>query len=87
MNRMSKTDRLFSGRQLSRLIWPLLAEQVLSVLVGMVDVLMVSFVGEAAVSGVSLVDSVNHLVLQVLFAMTAGGTVVCAKYIGAGDYG
>ena len=86
MNRMSKTDRLFSGRQLSRLIWPLVAEQVLSVLVGMVDVLMVSFVGEAAVSGVSLVDAVNHLVLQVLFAMTAGGTVVCAKYIGAGEY-
>ena len=86
MNRMSKTDRLFSGRQLSRLIWPLVTEQVLSVLVGMVDVLMVSFVGEAAVSGVSLVDAVNHLVLQVLFAMTAGGTVVCAKYIGAGEY-
>lgn len=83
---MSNTDRLFSGRQIFRLIWPLLVEQLLSVLVGMVDVLMVAFVGEAAVSGVSLVDSINHLVLQFLFAMTAGGTVVCAKYIGGGDY-
>lgn len=83
---MGGKDRLFSWRQLWRLIWPLLVEQLLSVLVGMVDVLMVSFVGEATVSGVSLVDSINHLVLQFLFAMTAGGTVVCAKYIGGGDY-
>lgn len=78
--------QLFSWRQLFRLIWPLLVEQLLTVLVGMVDVLMVAFVGEATVSGVSLVDSINHLVLQFLFAMTAGGTVVCAKYIGGGDY-
>lgn len=76
---------LFTRKQLTRLIWPLLVEQLLSVLVGMVDVLMVSFVGEATVSGVSLVDSVNHLIIQVLFALTAGGTVVCAKCIGAKD--
>ena len=53
---MSNKERLFSWRRLLRLIWPLLVEQLLSVLVGMVDVLMVSFVGESAVSGVSLVD-------------------------------
>ena len=76
---------LFTRKQLTRLIWPLLVEQLLSVLVGMVDVLMVSFVGEATVSGVSLVDSVNHLIIQVLFALTAGGTVVCARFIGAKD--
>ena len=76
---------LFTRKQLTRLIWPLLVEQLLSVLVGMVDVLMVSYVGEATVSGVSLVDSVNHLIIQVLFALTAGGTVVCAKCIGAKD--
>ena len=78
---------LFTGKQLTRLVWPLLAEQLLSVLVGMVDVLMVSYVGEATVSGVSLVDSVNHLIIQVLFALTAGGTVVCARCIGAKDLG
>ncbi|MBR6207215.1 MAG: MATE family efflux transporter [Oscillospiraceae bacterium] len=82
---MESNRLLFSNRQLTRLIWPLLVEQLLSVLVGMADVLMVSFVGEATVSGVSLVDSVNHLIIQVLFALTAGGTVVCAGSIGAKD--
>ena len=77
---------LFTRAQLTRLVWPLLAEQLLSVLVGMADVLMVSYVGEATVSGVSLVDSVNHLIIQVLFALTAGGTVVCAKCVGAKDF-
>lgn len=83
---MDNNTKLFGWQRLFRLIWPLLIEQLLSVLVGMVDVLMVAYVGEATVSGVSLVDSINHLVLQFLFAMTAGGTVVCAKYIGGGDY-
>ncbi|MBR5910227.1 MAG: MATE family efflux transporter [Schwartzia sp.] len=82
---MGSKGRLFSGKHLAQLIWPLAVEQLLSVLIGMVDVLMVAFIGEAAVSGVSLVDSVNFLILQVLFAMTAGGTVVCAKYIGGGE--
>lgn len=80
------TGLLFSKQDLLRLLWPLVVEQLLSVLVGMVDVLMVAYVGEAAVSGVSLVDSVNMLVIQVLFALTAGGTVVCAQFIGGGDY-
>ena len=84
---MQESSPLFSRSQLIRMIWPLLVEQLLSVLVGMVDVLMVSYVGEATVSGVSLVDSVNHLIIQVLFALTAGGTVVCAKCIGAKDFG
>lgn len=82
---MLSNKYLFTKKQLTHLIWPLLVEQLLSVLVGMVDVLMVSYVGEATVSGVSLVDSVNHLIIQVLFALTAGGTVVCAKSIGAKD--
>ena len=60
-------------------------EQLLSVLIGMIDVLMVSYIGEMAVSGVSLVDSINHLILQVLFALTAGGTVVCAQFVGRKD--
>ena len=78
-------SKIFSKRELFNLIWPLLVEQLLTVLVGMVDVLMVAVIGEAAVSGVSLVDAVNNLVIQVLFALTAGGTVVCAQYIGADD--
>ncbi|MBR5163089.1 MAG: MATE family efflux transporter, partial [Schwartzia sp.] len=84
MMELESKDKLFSGKQLAQLIWPLAVEQLLSFLIGMIDVLMVAFIGEAAVSGVSLVDAVNFLILQVLFAMTAGGTVVCAKYIGSG---
>ena len=84
--KISDTELLFSKKQLYHLLWPLVIEQLLTVLVGMVDVLMVAYIGEAAVSGVSLVDSVNYLVIQVLFALTAGGTVVCAQFIGGGDY-
>ena len=82
---MDKKNLLFSNKQLFILIWPLLIDQLLTVFVGMVDVLMVACVGEAAVSGVSLVDSINILVIQVLFALTSGGTVICAQYIGAKD--
>jgi putative MATE family efflux protein len=85
-NQTSDSKLLFSKHHLLHLLWPLVVEQLLSVLVGMVDVLMVAYVGEATVSGVSLVDSVNMLVIQVLFALTAGGTVVCAQFIGAGNY-
>ena len=77
---------MFDRKKLTALIWPLLVEQLLSVLVGMVDVLMVAVLGEAAISGVSLVDAINNLFMQVLFALSAGGTVVCAQLIGAGNH-
>ena len=77
---------LFSNRGLFRLLWPLVIEQLLSVLVGVIDIFMVAYVGEATVSGVALVDSVNYLFIQVIFAVTAGGTVVCAQFVGARDY-
>lgn len=73
---------MYSNKNLNRLLLPLVIEQLLIVLVGMADVLMVATLGEAAVSGVSLVDAINNLILQVLFAMTAGGTVICAQFIG-----
>ena len=82
---LTEPGAMFGPQQLWRLLWPLLVEQLLSVLIGMIDVLMVSYVGESAVSGVSLVDSINHLILMVLFAMTSGGTVVCAQYLGKKD--
>ena len=77
--------RLYSNRQLLKLLLPLVIEQLLMVLVGMADVLMVATLGERAVSGVSLVDSLNYLILQVLFALTAGGTVICARFVGKKD--
>lgn len=67
---------------LRRLIVPLLIEQMLNCTVGLLDSLMVSTVGEAAVSAVSLVDCVNVLLLQVFAALAAGGAIVAGQYIG-----
>lgn len=77
--------RIFTGRQLWRLIWPLVIEQLLNVLLGMVDTTMVSGLGEAAVSAVSLVDMINVLVFQIFAAMSTGGAVVVSQKLGAGD--
>ena len=76
---------MFTRRQLVTLIWPLLLEQFLSVSRGMADTLMVSGVGEAAVSSVSLVDSLNILILQILAALASGGAVVASQYLGRQD--
>lgn len=73
---------MFSRKDLFKLLGPLIVEQILAVLVGMVDVVMVAAVGEAAVSGVALVDSISLLIIQILAALATGGAVVCAQYIG-----
>ncbi|NBH72315.1 MATE family efflux transporter [Clostridiaceae bacterium] len=73
---------LFSRKDLIKLLGPLIVEQIMTVLVGMVDVVMVAAVGEAAVSGVALVDSVSILIIQLLAALSTGGAVVCSQYIG-----
>ncbi|MBQ8577388.1 MAG: MATE family efflux transporter [Clostridia bacterium] len=73
---------LFSNKDLRRLILPLMVEQVLSISVGMVDTMMISQAGEAAISGVSLVDMVNHLLITVLSALATGGAVIVSQYIG-----
>ena len=75
---------LFSGKDLRRLIVPLMFEQLLAVLVGLVDTLMVSQSGEAAVAGVALVDNINRLIIQVMSALATGGAVVCSQYVGKG---
>ena len=54
---------MFTRTQLIKLLAPLIVEQILTVLVGMADVVMVAAVGEAAVSGVSLVDSISILTI------------------------
>lgn len=73
---------LFSREDLIKLLGPLIVEQIMTVLVGMVDVAMVAAVGEAAVSGVALVDSISILIIQLLAALATGGAVVCSQYIG-----
>lgn len=73
---------MFSNRQLAKLLIPLVIEQIMAVLVGMVDVVMVAAVGEAAVSGVSLVDSISILIIQIMSALATGGAVVSSQYLG-----
>jgi len=76
----------FTNKQLIRLIWPLILEQFLSLAVGLADSIMVAQVGDAAVSGVSLVDSVSVLMVYIFSAMAAGGAAVCGQYIGRSGY-
>ncbi len=76
---------MFDNRSLWRLLIPIMLEQLLTSLVGTIDTMMVSNVGSAAVSGVSLVDSINKLILFLFTALATGGAVVCAQYIGRRD--
>lgn len=73
---------LYSNAELTRLILPLIMEQFLAILVGMLDTVMISGVGEAAVSGVSLVDNINILVINIFSALATGGAVVAGHALG-----
>lgn len=73
---------LFTNKQLWALLVPVVVEQILNSLMGTADTMMVSNVGSAAISAVSLVDSINILVIQAFSALAAGGAIVCAQYIG-----
>ena len=72
----------FSDRELVALIAPLLAEQFLAIFVGLADSLMVATVGDAAISAVSLVDSISNLMIYIFTAMASGGAAVAGQYIG-----
>lgn len=73
---------LYTNRDLKKLIIPLVFEQLLSILVGMIDTVMIAGVGEAAVSGVSLVDTINILVINITAALATGGAVVAGHFLG-----
>ncbi|OUN35253.1 MATE family efflux transporter [Lachnoclostridium sp. An76] len=77
-----KERLLFTNRALAALILPLIVEQFLAVLVGMADSVMVASVGEAAVSGVSLVDNIMVLFTNLFAALATGGAVIAGQYLG-----
>lgn len=77
-----KQQPLFSRNALVRLIIPLIIDQLLLMTVGMADTVMVTTAGEAAVSGVSLVDNINTLIIQIFSALSTGGAVVVSQYLG-----
>ena len=76
---------LFDNRTLFLLLLPIIIEQLLNSLMGMVDTMMVSTVGSEAISAVSLVDSINNLVIQIFSAMASGTAIICSQYIGSGN--
>lgn len=73
---------LYTNKDLKKLIVPLIIEQLLAIMVGLADTIMIASVGEAAVSGVSLVDTVNILIINIFAALATGGAVVAGHYIG-----
>ena len=77
----------FTKADLRRLIVPLVIEQLLSITVGLSDSLMVSLVGEAAISAVSLVDTVNVLLVNAFASLATGGAVITGQYLGRREVG
>jgi putative MATE family efflux protein len=78
-------SRRWNNRSLLHLLWPLVVEQILTVTMGIADTVMVSSVGEYAVSAVSIVDNINNLLIIAFVALATGGTVVVSQYIGRLD--
>lgn len=83
---MNTSDILFSNQYLKRFIIPLFLEQFLTIFVGLADTFIISFVGETAVSGVSLVNSFNTIFIYLFTALASGGAVIVSQYIGSEKY-
>jgi putative MATE family efflux protein len=85
MEEISALQKQWNNRALFRLLWPLMLEQILGVSIGIADTVMVTSVGEFAVSGVSIVDTINVLLMIAFGALATGGSVVVSQYIGRRD--
>ena len=82
MTEKVKQQHMFSNKMIAGILIPVVLEQLLNSIMGTADTMMVSNVGSAAISAVSLVDSINILVIQAFSALAAGGAIVCSQYIG-----
>ena len=82
---LKKNELLYPKKAMIALLIPAVVEQLLNSAMGMVDSVMVSNVGSEAISAVSLVDTVNTLIIQVFSAMATGAAIICSHYLGAGD--
>ncbi len=83
--KIDKKNMLFDNKALRALLFPIIIEQLLNSFMGMADTMMVSNVGKEVISAVSLVDSINNLVIQVFSAMATGAAIICSQYIGKQD--
>ncbi len=79
---MDKQAEHFSNQELKKMVIPLFLEQLLVMLVGLCDTLIISYAGEDAVSGVSLVNQFNTIFIYLFTALASGGAVVISQYIG-----
>ncbi len=84
VSKSTNSNRIFSNRDIYNIFIPLLFEQALAITVGMADTMMISSVGESAVSGVSLIDMFNMLIFSILSALATGGAVIVSQNLGAG---
>ena len=78
-------NRMFNSKDIVRIAIPEFFDHLSAILMGVIDSAMVSNRGEAVVSGVSIVDPLNYVILAILSALAVGGSVVVAQYIGSGD--
>ena len=76
---------MYSNKDLKKLLIPLIVEQMLSALMGIADTFMVSNISPEALSGVSLVDTINNVMITIMMALAASGTVVCSQFLGRKD--
>ena len=84
-NKIDWDGLLYPPKAMFALLLPIVVEQLLNSFMGMADTMMVSNVGSDAISAVSLVDSINNLVIQVFAAMASGAAIICSQYLGSGS--
>ncbi len=84
-NKIDWDGLLYPSKAMFALLLPIVVEQLLNSFMGMADTMMVSNVGSDAISAVSLVDSINNLVIQVFAAMASGAAIICSQYLGSGS--